>query len=154
MKLFLSSLLLSLASATVTIDTFVRVVTDTQGNGATLAQVHEQMDVLNEAFANADFSFDLMDVTFTANDEWYSNGRFLSPPEFEMKLSIGPAKTREQLVVYITGFEGGGWTYIPQQVDTGFFDDVDGIVISARTLPGVSEAPFGLGLTLVHEVGE
>lgn len=74
-----------------TIDTYVHVVTndDTKGvNHSTLPeQIHEQIAVMNDKYGEAGFAFNLVNVSYTHNNEWkeISDG---SETEYEVKSQL------------------------------------------------------------------
>jgi hypothetical protein len=134
------------------IDTYIHVITDASGNGGpTASQIDRQMRVLNNGFELWGWSFNVVQVDYTANDDWYTAG-YSSREEREMKnaLHIGSA---DDLNVYFNNMGGGllGWATFP----SGFGGQplMDGVVILTDSLPGGSAAPYNKGDTATHEVG-
>ncbi|WP_083323731.1 zinc metalloprotease [Kytococcus sp. HMSC28H12] len=135
--------------ATYEVPVYFHVITDSQGNGAlTEEQVAQQMDVLNEAYADAGFSFTLADTT-TADDAWYgvSPG---APAEDEMGSELHQGGAGD-LNLYTANLGGGllGWATFPEP-NPG---TDDGVVILTGSAPGGDAAPYNEGDTGTHEVG-
>ncbi|KAL4803371.1 hypothetical protein BDV18DRAFT_40476 [Aspergillus unguis] len=139
----------------VTIDTYVHVVTnnETQGvNRSSLpAQIHEQIDVLNENYNKAGFTFNLVNVSYTHNNAWraITDG---SETEYEVKSQLRQGDYKA-LNLYLGTIGGGvlGYATFPDEVTSREFA-VDGVVCDPRSLPG-GKAPYDLGITAVHETG-
>ncbi|WP_270074735.1 zinc metalloprotease [Streptomonospora mangrovi] len=117
--------------------------------------VQEQVDVLNKAFAggfagaDTGFSFDLRDVTRTANDAWFED--FTShADEARSQLRRGGAET---LNLYLVNMGEGvlGQATFPQEYETDAA--ADGVMVDYRTVPGGSRENYNLGYTAVHETG-
>ena len=134
------------------IDTYVHVITDSSGDGApSSSQIDRQMRVLNAAFGPWGWSFDLVQVDYTANDAWYTAG-YGSHEERLMKnaLRIGSA---DDLNIYFNNMGGGllGWATFPSSY--GGQPLMDGVVILTGSLPSGDVAPYNRGDTATHEVG-
>ena len=134
------------------IDTYVHVITDSSGNGGpTLSQIDRQIRVLNSAFGPWGWTFDLIQVDYTANDSWYTAG-YGSHEERLMKnaLRIGSG---EDLNIYLNNMGGGllGWATFPSSY--GGQPLMDGVVVLTDSLPGGDEVPYNRGDTATHEVG-
>ena len=116
-----------------------------------LAQITQQIAVMNAAFAGTPFSFTLTAFTRTTNAAWYvmSPG---SAAEAQAKaaLRIGGAGA---LNIYSANPGGGllGWATFPQNYARSPAND--GVVILYASVPGGSAAPYNLGDTATHEVG-
>lgn len=130
------------------------VVYKTQGGTQGLVSqqmIDDQIDVLNAAYANTDFSFFLAGVDFTNNRKWF-NGCASSGNERRMKqnLTVDPA---HNLNIYTCNPKGGllGWAYLPWSLAESSF--WQGVVLLYSSLPGGSAAPYDLGDTATHEVG-
>lgn len=123
------------------------------------AAIQEQMGILQDSFggltaATADdsgFEFTLASTDVTINPDWYP---LLddSPEEREMKESLRKGG-RRALNVYVTDLEDGllGWATFPDEYEGD--PDMDGVVISTFTVPGVMAWEYGEGDTLTHEAG-
>ena len=120
-----------------------------------------QMDVLNDSFsgetasgaADTPFRFDLTQITWSVNAEWYTVVPGKGGVERDMKRSLysGDART---LHVYAANIGGGllGWAYFPKGYNHGR-DFIDGVVILDESMPGGTAGKYALGDTLTHEVG-
>ena len=140
--------------ADVTIDVWIHVITDNNGNGAVGSnQINDQMQVLDDAFASSGspYSFRLAGTTTTANNSWYTAGPG-SAAERAMKTTLREGGA-EILNIYVSNPGGGllGWATFP----TSYAGDplMDGVVVLNESLPGGSAAPYNLGDTATHEVG-
>lgn len=126
-------------------------ITDSNGQGApTTADIDEQMNVLNEAYADSEWSFQLISTDVTANNSWYtcSGGSC----EFQMKSALRQG-TADDLNIYSNDMGDGllGWATFPDEyVDYPVYD---GVVILASSLPNGSANNYNEGDTLTHEVG-
>ncbi|MEM9291622.1 MAG: zinc metalloprotease [Acidobacteriota bacterium] len=115
------------------------------------AEIQDQVDVLNSAFAGTGFTFSLSSVDRTRSNRAFTRCE-RSNIENRMKsaLAISPATT---LNVYscqpgggILGYATFPWSY-PES------DYRHGVVLLYSSLPGGSAAPYNLGDTGTHEVG-
>jgi hypothetical protein len=115
------------------------------------SQINAQINVLNNAYASAGYSFYLSKVTRTNRSSWFNLGQG-SSAERQMKsaLRVNPATT---LNVYSVNPTGGllGWATFPWSY--GQSDYRHGVVLLYGSLPGGSSAPYNLGDTGTHEVG-
>lgn len=113
--------------------------------------IQRQIDVLNDAYAGAGFSFELVSVDRTTNPSWYTM-RAGSTAEREAKsaLYIGG---RDHLNIYTANLGGGllGWATFPSAYTVD--PSQDGVVLLYATLPGGSAAPYNQGDTATHEIG-
>ncbi|KIA75871.1 hypothetical protein HK57_00345 [Aspergillus ustus] len=138
----------------VKIDTYIHVIlTNTTGVNTTAlpAQIREQMDVLNENYHDTGFQFDLVNVSYTRNNNWQviTDG---SATEYEVKSTLRRGDYTA-LNLYLGTIGDGilGYATFPDNVTPREFL-LDGVVCDPRTLPG-GQAPYDLGITAVHEVG-
>jgi Pregnancy-associated plasma protein-A len=126
--------------------------------------IADQIDVLNDSFAgltgpgaaDTPFRFQLVKTTWTVNAEWFTVVPGKAGVEKDMKQALyeGDART---LNVYAADIGGGllGWAYFPKGYNNGR-DFIDGVVILDESMPGGTagtNAKYGLGDTLTHEVG-
>ena len=146
----------------VIVPVYWHIITTTKGAGDVSALVPAQMRVLNDAYAGANFAFELKGVQVIKNNAWYFSA-IESPEEIQMKNTLrkgGP----ETLNIYTTnGDVYLGWATLPFYYK--FFPKFDGVVLWWATLPGtglsatgVEEEPDGVltydgGDTGTHEVG-
>lgn len=146
----------------VVVPVYWHVITTTKGEGDVSALVPAQMQVLNAAFAGANFAFDLKGVQVVKNNAWFY-AAIESPDEIAMKNALrkgGP----ETLNIYTTnGDVYLGWATFPLYYK--FAPKFDGVVLWWAALPGtglaatgVEEEPDGVltydgGDTGTHEVG-
>lgn len=133
------------------IDTYIHVITDASGNGGPSdSQIDRQIRVLNAAFAPWGWTFNVVQVDYTANDAWYTAG-YASHDERVMKnaLRIGSG---DDLNIYFNNMPGLlGWATFPSGY--GGQPGMDGVVVLTDSLPGGSLAPYNRGDTATHEVG-
>jgi hypothetical protein len=140
------------ATAGGVINVYWHSITNSSGQGApTTAQINEQMAVLNAAFASSGFSFNLVSVSTTANNTWYTCGPGTSC-ETQMKTALRQGSA-DDLNIYSSNPGGGllGWATFPSNYAAQPVQD--GVVVLAASLPGGSAAPYNLGDTATHEVG-
>ncbi len=144
---------------TVTVPTYIHVLTDGNTGRLTNAQIRRQMDVLNLSFAgfyggaNSGISFELEGVTHTDNADWFTMNDFADEIAAKTALRQGGPNA---LNIY-TGTAAGnlGFAYYPSilKLNGGRFATLDGIVIHYGTVPGGFIENFNLGFTATHEVG-
>lgn len=149
-------------SGAVTIPVYFHVVNKGRGveNGdVTAKMLHDQIDVLNAAFAgatgvdaaNTPFRFVLSGVDRTTNAAWFEAGPG-SAAEREMKTALhigGP-----DVLNFYTNNAGGyllGWATFPFWFAAD--PSMDGVVCLFSSLPGGSTVPYNEGDTGTHEVG-
>ena len=134
------------------INVYVHVIGTTAGAGnVSDAQINEQINVLQAAYAGGGWLFNRVLTTRTVNDTWYA----MSPgstAESQAKnaLRLG---TADDLNMYVAGIGGGllGWATFPW--DYAGRPKMDGVVLLNASLPGGSAVPYNLGDTGTHEVG-
>lgn len=103
---------------------------------------------MNEGFASAGISFNLVGTTRTTNTGWFNDS-----DEAAMKKSLrkGDYKT---LNLYFQNLSGGllGYCYFPS---TNNAQNIlyDGCSILFSSLPGGTSTDYDLGLTATHEIG-
>jgi len=122
-----------------------------QGGWVPDTQIEDQIAILNNDFANAYISWQLVNVTRVLSTDWFRNAND-NAPEREMKsfLRMGGVDTLNIYTVELTTNLFGYATFPADYED----DPVsDGIVMNYRTMPGGSLRPFNEGRTLTHEVG-
>jgi len=140
------------ANGSVTIDVYFHVITDSNGNGAlSSGAISSQMQVLNNAYANTPFKFNLVSTDVSANDSWYTAGHG-STAETAMKTALRQGDAGD-LNFYTNNMGGGllGWATFPS--DYASKPEMDGVVVLVSSLPGGTAAPYNQGDTATHEVG-
>ncbi|GAB2878939.1 zinc metalloprotease [Microbulbifer echini] len=139
-------------AGSVTVDVYFHVITDTSNNGAlSNSEINAQMAVLNSAYANTPFTFNLASTSVTANNAWYNVG-YDSSAEQAMKNSLRVGGAGD-LNIYVANISDGllGWATFPSSYSSDPLDD--GVVILTGSVPGGDAAPYNEGDTLTHEVG-
>lgn len=134
------------------VNVYFHVITNTAGEGGlTAGEVGAQINVLNDAFADQGFSFNLVATTTTANNSWYTVG-YNSAAETQMKAALRQG-TADDLNIYAANIGGGllGWATFPSSYASDPLDD--GVIILTESLPGGSAEPYNEGDTATHEVG-
>lgn len=146
-------------SQTYTIPVVFHIIHKTDGTGNISDQhIYDQMQVLNEDFralpgtlGEAGFDtmiqFQLVDITRTANSEWFDDRG-----ELQFKRDLGWDPNR-YMNVYVNSASGYlGYSTLPQQ-DAGSV--IDGIVMLYEVVGGRDMAfdSYDQGRTLVHETG-
>jgi hypothetical protein len=135
-----------------TIPVYFHVITSSTGAGdVSNATIARQMQVLNTGFSQTGLSFQLVTVTRTRNDAWYTTGPRTST-QTAMKNALrrgGP----DALNIYTANLSGGllGWATFPWSYAGNPRDD--GVVVLTGSLPGGATTNYNLGATLTHEVG-
>jgi hypothetical protein len=139
---------------TIKIDVVFNVIHKSNGTEGMLSQgdIDSQINVLNSAFASSGFAFNLREVGFYENDDWFTG----CAGNQDFKDSIRGNSTDGKDVLYIyTCLPSGllGYAYLPSSIGNGVPLERDGIVLRYSTLPGGSLAPYNEGDTATHEVG-
>ncbi len=142
------------ANGSVTVPVYFHVINKGSGisNGdLSTAMVNDSISVLNAAYANTPYKFNLVTVTRTTNSTWF-NSCDASSTETAMKTALrqgGP----ESLNIYSCNPGGGllGWATFPNWYAGNPSDD--GVVILYSSVPGGTAAPYNEGDTLTHEAG-
>ena len=117
----------------------------------TTTMINNQMSVLNAAYAETGWSFNLVAVTRTTNTTWYTMG-YNSSAETQAKNALRQG-TADDLNIYTANIGGGllGWATFPSEYTSN--PKRDGVVLLFSSLPGGNAAPYNLGDTATHEVG-
>jgi len=136
------------------INVYVHVINKGTGiaNGdVPIERIHDQISVLNDAYAGTGWSFVLLSVSRTNNATWYT----MSPgstAETQAKSALRQG-TADDLNIYTANPGGGllGWATFPSNYASA--PAKDGVVLLFSSLPGGTAAPYNLGDTATHEVG-
>ena len=91
---------------------------------------------MNSAYGPSGFAFNLIDTSFTVNDEWAASGQ-ASQAELDMKTELHQG-TYETLNLYFLSDLGGGllgFCYFPEENPTEQEKVLDGCVNLAGSLP-------------------
>ncbi|GAB2999179.1 zinc metalloprotease [Psychrosphaera aestuarii] len=140
------------AAGSVVIDVYFHVITDSNGNGALSAgDIASQMNVLNNAYANTPFTFNLVSSQTVSNDAWFTAG-YGTQAETSMKSTLRQGDAGD-LNFYTNNMGDGllGWATFPSDYASRPMND--GVVVLFETLPGGNAAPYNQGDTGTHEVG-
>ena len=148
------------APGSVTVNVYVHVITDTNGNGDVPdTQIQQQIQVLNDSYSNttggADtpFRFQLAGTTRTANNAWFTMTPD-SPEEAAAKAFLHQGGYGD-LNLYIANIGAGllGWATFPQKTVSNQTLLMDGVVVLYSSLPGGGEVNYDEGDTATHEIG-
>ncbi|TFK22767.1 metalloprotease [Coprinopsis marcescibilis] len=141
------------SEVTIPVQFFVIASNETlEGGWVPDSQIMDQIDVLNEDFANAMIKWDLVNTTRIINEEWFEGVSADNDVDKAMKteLRVGKQDTLNIYTVELTR-RFFGYATFPDDYDED--PKADGVVLNYRTLPKGSLAPFNEGRTLTHEVG-
>jgi len=117
------------------------------------AILHEQLDVLNAAYASAGLHFNLSEVRRYPDSVYFLGGCFPTTEqgiEMKSKLAVDPAHV---VNIYFCKLDLpfiAGYGTLPNEFAEN--DPQHGVIVDYGTLPG-SAAPLDMGHTLVHELG-
>jgi hypothetical protein len=115
------------------------------------SQINAQISVLNAAYAQWGWSFNLVSIDRTTNANWYTAGPG-TQDESQMKTALRQGGAAD-LNTYSSSPGGGllGWATFPSSYKKA--PKADGVVILYSSVPGGAAAPYNLGDTATHEVG-
>lgn len=149
----------SFAAASATISVYWNVISedDTEGGGNIPdSQINDQIDVLNQDYANSGLTFVLADTIRTINSDWFNNAGPDSSQQTEMKRQLRQGGAAD-LNLYSVGFTSGsgagllGYSTFPSDYESN--PDDDGVVFLFSSVPGGSTTNYNEGKTVTHEVG-
>ena len=113
--------------------------------------IDAQMTILNAAFGNTGWSFDLISTDYTDNSTW-SAMQPGTTAERDAKSALHRGSA-DDLNIYTANPAGGylGWATFPSSYASS--PSQDGVVLLYSSLPGGSAEPYNRGDTGTHEVG-
>jgi len=116
-----------------------------------LSQITDQISILNNAYAQWGWSFNLVSVDRTTNATWYTMA-YGSTAEQNAKYALRKGSA-DDLNLYSANLGGGllGWATFPS--DYRRKPLMDGVVLLYGSLPGGDAEPYNLGDTATHEIG-
>jgi len=120
------------------------------GGAVSNTQIDQQLQVLNNAYASSGFSFNLVSVTDSNNDGWYTTTGGSTESAMKNALRQGGSNA---LNIYSNNMGSGllGWATFPSSYASN--PKLDGVVLLYSSVPGGTAAPYNLGDTGTHEVG-
>lgn len=136
-----------------TINVYFHVVSSgtsaSQGNISD-QMINAQMNVLNNAFSQWGWTFNLVATSRTVNATWYNNCYGSAESAMKSALRQGSA---DDLNIYTCNPSNGilGYATFPSSYNSQ--PSLDGVVLLYSSLPGGSAAPYNEGDTGTHEVG-
>ena len=134
------------------IQVYFHVIRNSSGNAGNLSngEINAQINVLNAAFSNTPFSFNLVGIDYTDNDSWFTTTGGASEAQMKSTLREGSA---DDLNIYSNnmGDDLLGWATFPSSYASS--PSNDGVVVLYSTLPGGDASPYNEGDTGTHEVG-
>ena len=132
------------------INVYFHVVSNGSTGNISDSMITSQMNVLNNAFDDWGWTFNLVSVDRTSNANWF-NGCYGSY-ETAMKNALHRG-TADDLNIYTCNPSNGilGYATFPSSYQSAPLKD--GVVLLHSSLPGGSAAPYNLGDTGTHEVG-
>lgn len=143
-------------SPALSINTYLHLLTTTAKAGTlTQAQATAQVAALNKAYSPIGISFNLVNVSITANDAWaVADGADMDA----LKQALRSGTYADLNLYFHTDLTGGilGTCTLPSQVTAGTSRsqyNSDGCNINANTMPGGSLTGYNQGMTAVHETG-
>jgi len=134
------------------IRTYVHIIRNSAGAGATKRMVEDQMKVLNAAFKRSGISFKVERISVTVDDAWF-DAVYDTAEERAMKTALRRGGAGD-LNLYLNNMGSGsllGWATFPEDYATDRV--LDGVVVLHSSLPGGDAEPYNLGDTATHEVG-
>ncbi|ORX99821.1 hypothetical protein BCR34DRAFT_495162 [Clohesyomyces aquaticus] len=143
------------------IDVVFHIVATTASKSAiTNDMPSDQVSAMNKAYNPNGISFNLINVTWTVNDDWASAGA--GDVDVEMKKSLRQGTYGTLNIYFQTDIAGGvlGRCTLPSNLTSNGKDSVDpsvyfndGCNVLAHTMPKGSWEGYNTGMTAVHETG-
>lgn len=129
----------------------IRKGTGVSNGDLTTTMINNQISVLNSAFGQWGWQFNLVTVTRTTNSTWF-NGCYSSGTESKMKSALRQG-TADDLNIYSCNPSQGILGYATFPSSYASQPTRDGVVILYSSVPGGTAAPYNEGDTGTHEVG-
>lgn len=143
--------------SSISVPTYFHVISTTEHNGTiTQDMVNAQIGVMNTVYNQYGVSFQLVNTSWTVNDDWAVAADEATMDALKSALRIG---TYDNINMYYhTDLYGGdlGTCTLPSQVPAGADPSVyssDGCNVNANTMPNGTMEGYNLGMTSVHETG-
>ncbi|HEX8736443.1 MAG TPA: zinc metalloprotease [Pyrinomonadaceae bacterium] len=129
----------------------IRKGTGVSNGDITSTMINNQINVLNAAYGQWGWQFNLVATDRTTNSTWF-NGCYNSGTESKMKSALRQG-TADDLNIYSCNPSQGilGYATFPSSYASSPLKD--GVVILHSSVPGGSAAPYNEGDTATHEVG-
>jgi hypothetical protein len=129
----------------------IRRGTGVSNGDITSTMINNQISVLNSAFGQWGWQFNLVTTTRTTNSTWFT-GCYSATYETQMKNALRQG-TADDLNIYSCAPSGGilGYATFPSSYASS--PKRDGVVLLYSSLPGGTAAPYNEGDTGTHEVG-
>ncbi len=134
-----------------TVNVHFHVIHDGANGNLSAGDIDAQINVLNAAYADTGWGFNLVSTDYTDNATWF-NTCDSSSSENAMKSALRQGSA-DDLNLYTCNPGGGllGWATFPSSYSSNPSDD--GVVMLYSSLPGGSAAPYDEGDTATHEIG-
>lgn len=114
-----------------------------------LSVISEQIEVLNQFFKSMNIQFELKEVDYSIEENWF-DATYGEDLEFKEKLRKGGLSTLNIYALQPLD-QSLGWSHYPWDAASNIFQD--GVIVHQQVLPGGSLVAYNQGKTLVHEVG-
>ncbi|KAF5129830.1 Extracellular metalloprotease [Metarhizium anisopliae] len=139
------------ANEVINIDMYMHVVLKHQDNQvlANATMLNKLMDVLNKAFEESKFHFNLKNISRTNNATWAVSW---DNPAMRRQLRQGDQKTVNAYILSAVGRKALGAASLPDQWGRIGLEH-DYVDIAVDSIVGGSDSDKNEGITLVHEVG-
>jgi hypothetical protein len=144
-------------NSAITVDAVFHIIAKEESKDTITPEMpQEQIATLNDAYNDYEIQFNLVNVSWTVNDEWAA-GDPNNDLDMKKKLRQGTYATLN--IYFQTDLAGGvlGRCTLPSSVGNGNVDPSvyasDGCNVNANTMPGGAMEGYNKGKTAVHETG-